>query len=102
MAFRKVDTSKLSSYQSPGVFTRIDPAVEAALPGDSEVLERIKGCVSFCHLLGKDEHLSDSALEPKERRKFLRAALAEFASIDEAAKIDKDRVCSPLRRESWT
>lgn len=88
MPLRTVDISRISSYDPPGVFTRIDPEVEALIPRDSEIIDRVKGCVKFCHLLGvdKDRPIGDGDL--KSRRKYLRAALAEFASLDEAAQID--------------
>ncbi|HEY8906699.1 MAG TPA: hypothetical protein VIM63_11745 [Rhodoferax sp.] len=85
---RTVDISKLASFVAPGVFRRIDPILEKNLLRYPETLERLGGVVHFCALMGHqtdDEMTSDST---QNRRKFLRAALSEYASLDEAATID--------------
>ncbi len=83
---RIVDISKLTEFLAPGVFMRIDPTVESRLLGKEETKERIEGCVKFCCLL-EAENL-DNDEEAGRRRKYLRAALGEYAAIDEAAKLD--------------
>lgn len=88
MSKSPVDTSKLSSYQPPGVWTEIDPSVQKLLPADSEVLERILGCVYFCYELSSVGKSDQDAVEPYSLRKYLRAALAEFVSLEEAARVD--------------
>jgi hypothetical protein len=84
---RTLDISKLASFVAPGVFRRIDPILERSLLRYPETLERLGGVVHFCARMGQqaDEKSSDST---QDRRKFLRAALAEYASLDEAATID--------------
>jgi hypothetical protein len=74
------------------VWTRIDPAVEERLTEFRELHERLKGCVEFCFLLNQGlsgtEKSALSVAELSDRRKFLRAALAEFASMEDAAIFD--------------
>jgi hypothetical protein len=85
---RTLDTSKLVSFSAPGIFCRIDPSIERALSSYPETLERLSGVLHFCSSMGRQtdgEKLSDST---QERRKYLRAALAEYASLDEAATLD--------------
>lgn len=84
---RTFDISKLASFVAPGVFRRIDPILERSLLRYPETLERLVGVVHFCARMGHqaDDKSSDST---QDRRKFLRAALAEYASLDEAATID--------------
>ena len=85
---RTLDTSRLASYDAPSVFRRIDPLLQKNLARYPETLERLNGVVHFCARMGRqtdDEKTSDST---QDRRKFLRAALAEYASLDEAATID--------------
>ncbi|MDD5333822.1 MAG: hypothetical protein PHS32_08745 [Rhodoferax sp.] len=84
MQYRDVNLEKLKPYLAPGVFTKISPEVEKEIEVFPEVHERIKGCVAFCHQIGQG-HQSD---EIDQRRKYLRAALAEFVSLEDAAKID--------------
>jgi hypothetical protein len=88
MKHRMVDKAKLAAFVPPGAFTRIDPTLAKSLKAYPETLERLKGVVHFCYCIGRqtnDERLADGA---DNRRKFLRAALAEYASLDEAATID--------------
>lgn len=86
--FRTVDISKLVSFSAPGIFLRIDPSLEEGLAGYPETLERLSGVVHFCGCMGRQTDIEKSGDATHERSKFLRAALAEYASLDEAAAID--------------
>lgn len=88
MKHRTVDTSKLTSFIAPGVFRRIDPTLEKGLERYPEALERLDGVVHFCACMGRQTNDEGSSESTSDRRKFLRAALAEYASLDEAAAID--------------
>jgi hypothetical protein len=81
---RKLDLAKLVEFPPPGAFMRIDPAVEALLTGKGQICERVEACVQFCWHLAYE----GADREPDKCRKYLCAALAEYASIDEAARID--------------
>lgn len=84
---RNVDLGLLGHFVPPGVFTRIDPEVEALLGPLPEVRDRVAGCVEFCGRL----ELGTTGPSPEElpsRRKYLRGALAEFASMDDAVQVD--------------
>jgi hypothetical protein len=83
---RTVDIRKLTEFLAPGAFMRIDPAIEPYLLGKEETCERVEGCVLFCWHLQNTLSTTDDELD--KQRKYLRAALAEYASIDEAAKLD--------------
>jgi hypothetical protein len=85
---RALNISKLSSFSAPGVFRRIDPSLEKGLLRFPETLERLSGVVHFCALMGHQTGGSESSESAQDRRKFLRAALSEYASLDEAATID--------------
>jgi hypothetical protein len=82
--------SLLAHFDPPGVFTRIDPGVEVLLARLPEVKERVNGCVSFCYTMGADirDRGAPTADELADRRKHLRAALAEFSSMEDAALVD--------------
>ena len=69
---------------------RIDPDVTRSLQPLAEVLERIDGCVAFSYSMKRDfaNALQPTSLELSKSRKFLRAALAEFASMEDAAILD--------------
>jgi len=88
----------LTHFEAPGVFTRIDPAVFAAMSPLREVLERVKGCVHFSHRMKADfaHRLTPTADEVDSRRKYLRATLSEYASMEDAAKIDFASLGKPL------
>ncbi len=88
MSIRVVNLNKLISYDAPGIFRRIDPELDAQLPQYPETNERLVGCLSFCSQMGSQTNEPASQDEAAKRRKFLRAALSEFASLDEAAKLD--------------
>jgi hypothetical protein len=83
---RTVDIRKLTEFLAPGAFMRIDPAIEPYLLGKEETCERVESCVQFCWHIAYEVFNKDE--EPNRRRKYLRAALAEYASIGEAAKLD--------------
>lgn len=84
MGYREVNIEKLESFLAPGIFVRISPEVEKEIEVFSEVHERIKGCVAFCHQIGQKSE--DGNID--KSRKYLRAALAEFVSLEDAAEID--------------
>ena len=88
-----LDLGLLTSFVAPGAFTRIDPAVEGALAPLPEVRERVAGCVSFCYSVGAGDHANGAKgpIDVGQRRKYLRAALAEFASMEDAAAVDFQR-----------
>ena len=95
-AMRTVHLALLKPFVPPGVFTRIDPDVEACLTPLPELRDRVLGCVEFCHTLhagrmtgysSEGKQVPD-AEELSKRRKYLRAALAEFSSMDDAALSD--------------
>lgn len=88
MKHRTVDISKLISFVAPGVFRRIDPALARGLARYPEALERLNGVAHFCACMGQQTDDKRSREETPDRRKFLRAALAEYPSLDEAAAID--------------
>ena len=100
-----IDRASLQTFQAPGVFTRIETSVKAGLSLMPEVLDRINGCASFCYTLGRDP-LGEGKLSGAElvgRRTFLRAALAEYASMEDAAVVDfdaLDRGERPAMRDS--
>lgn len=78
------------------MFRRIEPELEAELSQYPETNERLIGCLSFCGQMGSQNDELASQEDVAKRRKYLRAALSEFASLDEAAKLDldgTDRVC---------
>jgi|TARA_B100000700_G_scaffold304958_1_gene378196 hypothetical protein len=85
---RSVDLQKLGSFEGPSIFKKIDPRLRAKLLNFPEILERLEGCLEFCFQMGKETDKKLDVEESQNRRKFLRAALAEFASINDAAKID--------------
>jgi len=85
---RTLDISKLASFVAPGVFRRIDPILEKRLLRYPETLERLGGVVHFSARMGHQSNDEKSSDSTQDRRKFLRAALAEYASLDEAATID--------------
>lgn len=85
---RALDISKLASFAAPSVFRRIDPILEKSLARYPETLERLGGVVHFCACMGRQTDEEKTGDSTKDRRKFLRAALSEFASLDEAAAID--------------
>ena len=91
---RSVDLSLLSHFSPPGVFTLIQRDVWESLEPLPEVRERVDSIVSFCHLLRSDFHDKNdpSPDELVARRKYLRAALAEFSSMEDAALVDFPRV----------
>ncbi len=91
---RTVDIRKLTEFQAPGVFMRIDPAIEPYLLGKEETCERVEGCVQFCWYIASEGSNKDE--EPNRRRKYLRAALAEYASIEEAATRDLGTVAPKM------
>lgn len=57
----------------------------------------MKGVVHFCASMGQQVESDKSSGDTSNRRKFLRAALAEYASLDEAATIDASeaRIVAP-------
>jgi hypothetical protein len=85
---RTVDISKLASFSAPGVFREIDPSLEKSLANYPETLERLGGVVHFCSCMGRQTGDEEFGHSLQQRSKFLRAALAEYASLDEAADID--------------
>ena len=85
---RTVDISQLASFSAPGIFRRIDPSLEKSLATYPETLERLGGVVHFCGCMGRQTDNDTSSDSIQSRSKFLRAALAEYASLDEAAAID--------------
>lgn len=91
---RTVDIKKLTEFLAPGVFMRVDPAIEPYLFGKEEIRERVEGCVRFCWHIAYEG--SDKDEEPGKRRKYLRAALAEYASIEEAARLDLGTVAPKM------
>lgn len=88
MSYRTVDLSKLKSFVPPGVFIRIDPRIEKKISAYPEMYERMEGCVAFCGSIGHLDIDENPAKDVHKRRKYLRAALAEYASLDEAAALD--------------
>ena len=84
----KIDINKLAEFSAPTAWMRIDPTIEARLSGKAEIRERIDGCERFCW------HIQDEGFKKQVNncRKYLRAALAEYASIEEAAKLDLEDV----------
>jgi hypothetical protein len=85
---RTVDIAKLASFSAPRVFRRIDPFLEESLASYPETLERLNGVLHFCGCMGRQTDDEKSGDSTQERSKFLRAALAEYASLDEAAALD--------------
>src|SRR6266542_3896927 len=80
-ATRTVDLALLEPFVAPGVFTRIDPAVEALLAPLPELHDRVLGCVEFCYTLHAGRTIDyaagggsgvPGADELIERRKYLR------------------------------
>ena len=101
-----LDFKLLESYESPGVFIRIDPEVESKLCGLPEVHDRVSGCVEFCYLLHAGRVVTYKSFEETlstedviNRRRFLRAALSEYASMEDAAICDfrQNRLGAPLK-----
>jgi hypothetical protein len=85
-----VDLNLLKNYSPPGMFMHIDPGIEEKLVRLPEVQERVKGCVRFCwHIAYQPPDTDINAdNDAKKRQKYLRAALAEYASLDEVAEYD--------------
>ena len=79
-----VDLKLLTELAAPGAFIGINSVIKTKLTGKVELSERVEGCLRFCWHVVYDSN----AGEPANRRKYLRAALAEFASLDEAARLD--------------
>ena len=87
-----VDFGLLHPLSGPQVFTQVDRALRPRLEAMPEVLDRVEGCVHLCYLTNADPagtQLGDPS-PARVRQKFLRAALCEFASISDAAKLDFD------------
>lgn len=82
-----IDPTLLEAVRAPQVFTQIDLELRPRLDVMPEVLDRIEGCVHFCFLTNSGG-IRDKDASPKSRQKFLRAALCEFASLGDAAKLD--------------
>jgi hypothetical protein len=90
-----LDLTLLQHFDAPGIFTRIDPDVEERLESVPEMRERMAACVYFCHrILAGDDRVDakrEDGLTQEQltgRRKYLRAALGEFASLDAAVAMD--------------
>jgi hypothetical protein len=97
----RLDLGLLMPFPNPGVFVRIDPEVQKATCKFTEVNERIDGVERMCWHLGT-ERTGQEPDDLKRRRMYLRAALSEFASMEDAAAIDYRRLGygkSPLIRD---
>lgn len=81
---RKVNLNELYELEAPSAFIDVSPNAKAKLAGKPEVEERVYGCLRFCWHVAYDPNAGDAT----NRRKYLRAALAEFASLDDAAQFD--------------
>lgn len=81
---RTVNLNALTELGSPSAFIDVSPNAKAKLAGKAEVEERVCGCLRFCWHVVYDPNAGDAT----NRRKYLRAALAEFASLDDAAQFD--------------
>ncbi len=85
MKIRSVNLEKLISFEPPGAFMQIAPEVEKDIAVYPELNERIKACVSFCYQL---ENKPQYDRDISERRKYLRAALAELVSLEDVSELD--------------
>lgn len=83
-----LNLDKLLSFDGPSILRRVDPELGARLKNYPETLERIEGLVYFCGVLGNQNDTVATKVDLGARRKFLRAALAEFASLEDAVAID--------------
>lgn len=82
-----INLGLLDALRAPQVFTQVDESVSTRLSLMPEVLDRVRGCVHFCYLT-KPGSKQYGETSPKAHQKFLRAALCEFGSIGDAAKLD--------------
>lgn len=87
---RSVDFNLLETVRAPQAFTQIEPTLFSRIQQLPEVLERVEGCVHFCFLTNQNSVVtqSDYVGSARPRQMFLRAALCEFGSIGDAAKLD--------------
>jgi hypothetical protein len=84
-----LDHAMLVSFDAPGVFMSIDQELERGLIQLPETKERIEGCLQFAwHVAYEPAKAGAPDEDAQNRRKYLRALLAEYVSIEESAKID--------------
>jgi hypothetical protein len=85
---RVVDMAQLVPFRAPGIFMRMDPDLEARICSFPQIAERIESCIRFCYQITRGD-LGNGGVA--DRQKYLRAALAEYVSIEEVAQGDLGR-----------
>jgi hypothetical protein len=86
-SLREIDKNTLLPFEAPSVFMKIEPQLSYWLKSYLQTNERVSSCVRFCYNIAHGD-FDDS--DEFERRKYLRAALSEFVSIEEVIKDDFD------------
>jgi len=95
MAARKhrLSLDLLTSVPAPSVFTRFRDLEIEELDHFPEIKERAEACLRFAwHMSAGIGIPSEAPPPPNECRKYLRALLAEYVSIEEASSIDLKKI----------
>lgn len=86
----KLDFDLLDSFEAAGPWISISSTLKEELQSLQETQERVEGCLRFCwHVAYEPASSNRDATEDTEyRQRYLRAALAEYASMEDAARWD--------------